>query len=324
MRGEARMEGRRGITVGIPAFNARKTLERAIESVLSQEGRTPYEVIVVDDGSTDTTANIALSYALRFSDRIRLIRTQNRGVAAARNTIVAEARYAHLTWLDADDYYFPNKLERQYDALMLHAMVRHDLPDNPDVILFSSFRMGKEIYTFNRYLPEPLADILSGAFRAYLWASLTATEAYRRTGPFNESLHRSEDTDWLLRYLLSGGKTVIATADGPVMNYTFSTDRNGAKVEDSFRFLLTTYGDEMRRLGVFEELVPRRWWEISNFYHRNKNWDDMWRCRAIAAYLDRERYWNRLTAEINALAPNDRDRVSAICFEHAKAGGVTQ
>lgn len=93
----------RGITVGIPAFNARLTLERALDSALSQTVSEPVEIIVVDDGSTDTTANIARSYELMFPDVVRLIRCENRGVAAARNTIVENAKYDHLGPVDKVD-----------------------------------------------------------------------------------------------------------------------------------------------------------------------------------------------------------------------------
>ncbi len=290
----------RGITIGIPAYNGRKTLERALDSALSQTIRLPYEILIVDDGSADTSANIALSYALMFPSLVRLIRTPNRGVAAARNTIVANALYDHLTWLDADDVYGPEKLELQYDALMLSNALAHLAPANPYMMLFSPFYLNSVIYSFDRYLSDPITHILSGDFRAYLWASLTATESYRRVGPFNETLHRSEDTDWLLRFIMSGGELTTTTGK-PLMEYQFSTDRDGARVEYSFRYMLEVYGAEMKQRGLYEEFVPRRYWEISNFYHRNKRWKDMWRCRAMAAALDPERFRERLETELRAL-----------------------
>ncbi len=291
----------RGITIGIPAYNGRKTLERALDSALSQTIRLPYEILIVDDGSTDTTANIALSYALMFPSLVRLIRTPNRGVAAARNTIVANALYDHLTWLDADDAYGPEKLELQYDALMLSNAAERCTPANPYMMLFSPFYLNSVIYSFDRYLSDPITHILSGEFRAYLWASMTATESYRRVGPFNETLHRSEDTDWLLRFIMSGGRLTTTSGKG-LMEYRFSTDRNGERVEHSFRYMLETYGAEMKKRGLYEEYVPRRYWEISNFYHHNKRWNDMWRCRAMAARLDPDRFGERLEAELRGLA----------------------
>lgn len=290
-----------GITVGIPAFNARKTLERALDSALSQTVRVPYEIIVIDDGSSDTTANIGLSYALMFPDIVRFIRTKNNGVAAARNTIVREAMYDHLTWLDADDYYFPEKLELQYETLALQYLINRTYSPDPNVMVFSSFLMGNDPYMFGEYFREPEKEILSGRFRAYLWASMVATEAYRVTGEFNEDLHRSEDTDWLLRYLQMEKRQLIDTGAQIVMAYHFSTDRNGKKVEQSLDHMIARYGHLMKAHGIYEEYVPRRYWEISNFYYKNKAWDDMWRCRALAAKYDATRYGGKLQQELSGI-----------------------
>lgn len=291
-----------GITVGIPAYNARKTLEFALDSALSQTIKAvPFEIIVIDDGSTDTTANIALSYELMFPDVVRLIRTENRGVAAARNRIIEEARYDHLTWLDADDFYHPTKLEAQYDALMVQHMFHRTIPGEPYVMAFYPFLMDRSTYTFARYFDEPIKYILAGEMRAYLWASMVATDAYRTVGPFNESLHRSEDTDWLLRYLQASPRLLVQAGSDSLMTYHFSTQRDGKLVEDSFTFMVETYGGIMRANGIFDEYVPRRYWEISGFYHANKKWSEMWRCRAMAAKLDPARFGAKLEDEISSL-----------------------
>lgn len=89
----------------IPAFNAAATLRQAVDSVLAQT-YAPREIIVIDDGSTDATAEVAAGYGAR----IRLISQRNSGVSAARN---AGARAAIADWvcfLDADDWYYPDRL----------------------------------------------------------------------------------------------------------------------------------------------------------------------------------------------------------------------
>ncbi len=89
----------------IPAFNAATTLRQAIDSVLTQ-AVAPYEVIVVDDGSTDATAEVAAGYGAR----ITLIRQRNSGVSAARNAGARAATAEWLCFLDADDWYYPDRL----------------------------------------------------------------------------------------------------------------------------------------------------------------------------------------------------------------------
>ncbi|MEX0585106.1 MAG: glycosyltransferase family 2 protein, partial [Pirellulales bacterium] len=96
------------VSVVIPAYNAEECVARAIESVLAQT-RPVQEVIVVDDGSRDRTAAVAA----RFGASIRILRQPNGGPAAARNHGVRESRSAWIAFLDADDAWLEQKIERQ-------------------------------------------------------------------------------------------------------------------------------------------------------------------------------------------------------------------
>src|SRR5262245_50974266 len=107
------------VSVVIPTFNAARFLCQAIDSVLSQTTRD-YELLVVDDGSTDTTATIMQ----RYSGSLRYIRQSNGGVAAARNRGILESVGRYVAFLDADDTWHPKKLERQFAALAEHPQAR--------------------------------------------------------------------------------------------------------------------------------------------------------------------------------------------------------
>jgi len=98
------------ISVIIPAYNSAATIGKAIESVLAQTLQ-PVEVLVVDDGSLDCTAEVVS----RFDTPVRLIRRENGGPGAARNSAARQAKGDWLALLDADDTWLPNKLERQAD-----------------------------------------------------------------------------------------------------------------------------------------------------------------------------------------------------------------
>ena len=100
------------VSAVIPAYNAGKYIARAIDSVLAQT-RPADEVIVVDDGSTDDTAKIALSYG----DRIRFIHQKNAGASVARNTAIEAAKSDWIAFLDADDEWLPRKLKLQTEHL---------------------------------------------------------------------------------------------------------------------------------------------------------------------------------------------------------------
>ncbi|MEW5965707.1 MAG: glycosyltransferase family 2 protein [Pseudomonadota bacterium] len=92
-------------SVVIPAFNSAATLARAIESVRAQTWPA-HEILVVDDGSTDATAEVAAGF-----DGVRLIRQPNSGVSVARNAGAAAATGDWLAFLDADDWYAPDRLK---------------------------------------------------------------------------------------------------------------------------------------------------------------------------------------------------------------------
>lgn len=102
------------VSVVIPVFNGARTVSATLRSALSQTCAS-LEVIVVDDGSTDESCEIVSAFAAR-DPRVRLVRQANAGVAAARNTGIAQARGDFVAPLDADDLWHPRKLERQVDA----------------------------------------------------------------------------------------------------------------------------------------------------------------------------------------------------------------
>jgi glycosyltransferase involved in cell wall biosynthesis len=98
------------VDVVVPVFNGRATIEAALRSVLAQEGDLLNEIIVVDDGSTDGSAEVVAAIG---SDKIRLFRTSNHGVASARNLAIERSTAEWIAFLDADDLWEKNKLKAQ-------------------------------------------------------------------------------------------------------------------------------------------------------------------------------------------------------------------
>ena len=99
------------ISVVIPTYNRKHTLPRAIASVLNQTLQ-PTEIIMVDDGSTDGTAD----WIQETYPRINPISQSNKGVSAARNIGIKYAKCDWIALLDSDDEWLPDKLERQVEA----------------------------------------------------------------------------------------------------------------------------------------------------------------------------------------------------------------
>jgi len=134
------------VSVIIPFFNAEKFIGEAIESVLAQTNEQ-WELLLVDDGSTDGSTKLALQYAAQCPRKVRYLQHEdhrNRGACASRNLGVIESRGEFIALLDADDVWFPRKLERQLALLVSHreaAMVY-----GPSRYWFSWMGDGKETH----------------------------------------------------------------------------------------------------------------------------------------------------------------------------------
>lgn len=181
------------VSVVIPVFNRAHTLRRAIESVRMQDVAA-WELIVVDDGSTDRGDDIPESYG---DPRIRLIRhATNRGAAAARNTGVQAARGRYVAFLDSDDEWLPGKLRAQVDAMEGGAA--------PPQALCTGFILHRE-GTGRRSKRRPQADgtwfetILDGCYVSPGSTLMVRRDCFTAVGPLDEALPRLEDWDWLLR-----------------------------------------------------------------------------------------------------------------------------
>ena len=104
------------VSVVIPAYNSAATLGRALDSVAAQT-LADWEVIVVDDGSTDATPEVVADYQRKLSPKLVALRQSNAGPSAARNAGIDRARGTYVCFLDADDEFLPTKLTRQTGLL---------------------------------------------------------------------------------------------------------------------------------------------------------------------------------------------------------------
>jgi glycosyltransferase involved in cell wall biosynthesis len=178
----ARKRARPLVSVVIPAFNAERFLGETIESVLAQDYE-PIEIVVVDDGSTDGTSEVAGSYG------VRCLRTQNGGQAAARNAGVAAARGELVAFVDADDLWEPGKLSRQVGHLIAH----------PELGYLMS-RMQRTLMpgapwppgTPREWFSTPQPGTLSSA-------GLVRRSVLEAVGEFDSGYRHGCDTDWTVR-----------------------------------------------------------------------------------------------------------------------------
>ncbi len=115
--GAAYCNGR--VTAVIPTYNRAALLPRAVESALTQTARRLCDIVVIDDGSTDRTPEVAR----RFGREITYLRQRNAGASAARNTAIRVQPNEFVAFLDSDDQWLPETVERQLDAMRRHTAV---------------------------------------------------------------------------------------------------------------------------------------------------------------------------------------------------------
>lgn len=192
------------MSVVIPTFERAHCVGDAIESARSG-GRSDREVVVVDDASTDDTAERVCS----FGDGVRYLRLpENRGVSAARNAGIRAARGRYVAFLDSDDVWREGKLDRQVREmektpdLVAHATnVRLQLDGGRDADLFG-LRGAGALASAPRRLDRPLPHVLKSCF--LLQGLLVRRDACLAAGPFREEMRIYEDFDFLTRLSLVG------------------------------------------------------------------------------------------------------------------------
>ncbi|HEY3834554.1 MAG TPA: glycosyltransferase [Acidimicrobiia bacterium] len=202
-------------TIVIPAHNAERYLGAALDSALAQT-YAPREVVVVDDGSTDGTADVIARYA--GDGRVLAIRTDNCGPAAARNRGAAASSGEFLAFLDADDMWKPTRVER--------CVARLDR--EPDLTWVTAdweatdedgAETGRHAYHGDGALEFAYADQLQAIAVGNFCANgpVIRRGLFEDVGGFEESIRGAEDYDLWIRLLLAGGRAGLV--DEPLGYY---------------------------------------------------------------------------------------------------------
>ena len=212
------------VSVVIPAFNAEKFVDRAIESVLSQS-YSNFELVVVDDGSTDNTAEIAASFV---DPRIRNISQPNRGVAAARNRGMAMSAGELIAFLDADDRWDPEKLKAQVNALAtkpgcvaIGCFMRYESLDGK-VLGITGQEVGpreEELIAEGSLMPFPLSSIVFDR------------PALERISGFDEGLRLAQDLDLVARVSGIGAISGLTECLGAYVIHSESASATNLKAQ---------------------------------------------------------------------------------------------
>jgi glycosyltransferase involved in cell wall biosynthesis len=235
------------VSVIIPTYNRASMLREAVESVLAQSYRN-FELIIVDDGSTDATAR----ELGRYRDRLRVLTQARRGVAAARNAGVRIARGRYLAFLDSDDLWRPEKLEVQ--TAFITRNPQFQICQTEEIWI----RRGVRVNPKARHR-KPSGDIFRPSLELCLVspsAVMMTRDLFETVGGFDERLAVCEDYDLWLR--------IAVTCPVPLLPTPLVVKRGGHADQlsrsvwgmDRFRILAL---NKLLRTGLHGE--KRRWAE---------------------------------------------------------------
>jgi len=253
------------VTVVIPAYNRESCVGEAIESVLAQKTSFPFEIMVVDDGSTDRTAEIARSYGYP----VRVITKENGGPASARNAGVLAAKSSLIAFLDSDDLMSAGRLARQADFLTHHPEV---VLTFGDIILDRHPRESylKSIHNLpfepGRWLTvdDPYQRLLTRDNFVPNVTVMLRKDHYLRAGMMNESLRVSEDWDLWSRMTAVGKFAYYCAPFARVRRHTGDNLMSSPyRCTDMVRALhgmlicdrILTENERQRSLAVFRKLL---------------------------------------------------------------------
>jgi glycosyltransferase involved in cell wall biosynthesis len=208
------------VCIVMPAYNVAWCIRRAVDSVLAQDFRGR-ELIVVNDGSTDGTRDVLADYG----GAITVIDQDNRGMSAARNAGIRRARGTYVAFLDADDWWLPQKLSRQVELMQSRSTIGFCSTaarvENGDGQLLNLWRC-----------PDGSTEILAtlfaqnAAIAGGCSAVMVRKDLFDRVGLFDESLGGFEDPDLWMRLAAVSGYACIDETLAVILRREKSVSRN--------------------------------------------------------------------------------------------------
>jgi glycosyltransferase involved in cell wall biosynthesis len=209
------------VSILIPAYNAEAWIANTLESALAQTWSRK-EIIVVDDGSKDRTAEVASRFASR---NVAVVTVPNQGAAMARNRALELSQGDFVQWLDADDLLSPDKIERQLGALEEAGGDRRILLSSPWAPFYYRTRSARFIETSlcqNLSPIEWLVRKMGENLHMQTATWLTSRELVQAAGPWDKRLLSDDDGEYFCRVLLASAGTRFVPGTGVFYRITSS------------------------------------------------------------------------------------------------------
>ena len=289
------------ITIIVPVFNVERLLQNCVDSILNQT-YTNLEILLIDDGSQDRCSEICDEYAKKDS-RIRVFHTENRGLSAARNLGLQEAKGDYIGFVDSDDWIEPE----MYDVLLVKMRAT-----GANICVCGYWSEGESFTKQSRYTnalyrwEDTLTALIHGKIGNYTWNKLYRKDVFEGVSfPVGRYY---EDVDTLCKVLSNSG--TVAVLDTPKYHYRQRTDsitnsHNGNNLFDYANAYLA-------RLKYLEERHPL-------IFAENK--EEILKSVAIA-FFRVWRWWNGCSSEEKEQYADKLDEYVLFSREHFPAFGM--
>ncbi len=239
------------VSIIVPTYNRANVIKRAIDSILRQT-YSAYEVIIVDDGSTDETASVIAGIQ---DTRIRyIVLEENKGVAHARNVGIQEAAYDYVAFLDSDDEWLPDKLRLQMDKLldpsnqfgMVYCRMGGELRDGTGRFVCPHQDFVKEILEGNLFQPLLHYNVIGTP------SMIVRKECLEKVGGFKETLQCLEDWELILRLARQWKIGFVDEILVEVHKTAGSVSTNNVWYLITRCYLVSLYRREMEEMGMLD------------------------------------------------------------------------
>ena len=253
----------------VPVYNVEEYLEQCVDSLLNQTYKGEYEIILVDDGSTDSSGKICDKYAENYSDKIKVVHKKNEGLVSARQAGIEVATGEYSLFVDSDDFVELNLLETVSDCINRN--------DNPDMVIYSFryYSNGKKTErkttlatnetVFTRDNKKEIYEaLISTTFITSLWTKALKTE-FLKTDPTDYSLYYNKNMaeDWFRSiHLLTIAEKIVYTNQ-----HLYNYRTNEESISRSFRPETIAKKNILYVYDRFMEYLPK--WDMdTEEYHQ--------------------------------------------------------
>lgn len=280
-----------GLSIIIPVYNSEKYLVNCLNSILKQDEKI-FEVIIIDDGSSDSSYEIMKKYESIYN-KVKILKKENGGVCSARNMGIEVAEGEYLAFVDSDDMLYPNSLSKRIDEarkcdLLISSYIEID-DEECESIPYIPPENVSSIWEKHEMMKELFLDQRIG-YQGYLWNKIFRRDIIKRNNiKFDESLFYNEDRLFVLQYLVCCNTIYYSNS----IVYQYRRNLNGAmakmnKIDDVLFDKLRTEFDafeKMEKILIEEEKTVFNYCFVEKFYqYINFYKNSLWNAKRLRRY----------------------------------------